>query len=309
LVSSTIIVHGGAGDWPKSKQAAGLSGVRQAATRGFRLLQQGKSSIKAVEAAIIEMEDNPVFNAGRGSTLNLVGDVEADAGIMDGKTRRGAGVALVRRTKNPIRLARLVMEKTDHALLAGKSAEGLGEAFGLPKANLKLPERVYQWKQARRRWEKGVIGNSSRNLKLIRRKGQSIVGDTVGALAIDQNGDLAAADSTGGVSLKLPGRIGDSPILGAGLYADNRIGAATATGIGEIAMRLVVSKSACDAMQSLTAQQAASQTVNMVTKLAGPGLGIITLDRNGRYGVAHNTPHLCWAGVTKNRGLVSQIHR
>ena len=105
------------------------------------------------------------------------------------------------------------MEKTDHALLAGKSAEGLGEAFGLPKANLKLPERVYQWKQARRRWEKGVIGNSSRNLKLIRRKGQSIVGDTVGALAIDQNGDLAAADSTGGVSLKLSGRIGDSRIV------------------------------------------------------------------------------------------------
>ena len=159
-------------------------------------------------------------------------------------------------------------------LLADKSAEGLGEAFGLPKANLKLPERVYQWKQARRRWEKGVIGNSSRNLKLIRSKGQSIVGDTDGALAIDQNGDLAAADSTGGVSLKLPGRIGDSPILGARLYADNRIGAATATGIGEIAMRLVVSKSACDAMQSLTAQQAASQTVNMVTRLAVEDWGL-----------------------------------
>jgi len=309
LVSPTIIVHGGAGDWPKSKQAAGLSGVREAATRGFRLLQQGKSSIKAVEAAVIEMEDNPVFNAGSGSTLNLVGDVEADAGIMDGKTRRGAGVALVRRTKNPISLARLVMEKTDHALLAGKSAERLGEAFGLPKANLKLPERVYQWKQAKRRMEKGVLGDFPRNLKLIRSKGQSILGDTVGALAIDQNGDLAGADSTGGVSLKLPGRIGDSPILGAGLYADNRIGAATATGVGEIAMRLVVSKSTCDAMRSLTAQQAASQTVNMVTKMAGRGLGIVTLDRKGRYGVAHNTPHLCWAGVTKNRGLVSQLHR
>jgi len=120
LVNSTIIVHGGAGDWPKSKQAIGLSGVRQAATRGFRLLQQGESSIQAVEAAVMEMEDNPVFNAGSGSTLNLVGDVEADAGIMDGKTRRGAGVALLRRTKNPISLARLVMEKTDHALLAQK---------------------------------------------------------------------------------------------------------------------------------------------------------------------------------------------
>jgi beta-aspartyl-peptidase (threonine type) len=119
---------------------------------------------------------------------------------------------------------------------------------------------------------------------------------------------LAAADSTGGVSLKLPGGIGDSPILGAGLYADNRMGASTATGIGEIAMRLVVSKSACDAMQTLTAQQAAYQTIKKVTQLARKGLGIVTLDRKGRYGVAHNTPHLCWAGVTKNRGLVSQMH-
>ena len=156
---------------------------------------------------------------------------------------------------------------------------------------------------------KGVLGDFPKNLKLMRSKGQNMLGDTVGALAMDQNGDLAAADSTGGVSLKLPGRIGDSPILGAGLYADNRIGAATTTGVGEIAMRLVVSKSACDAMQSLTAQQAASQTIKLVTKLAGRGLGIVTLDRKGRYGVAHNTPHLCWAGVTKNRGLVSQLHR
>ena len=257
----------------------------------------------------MEMEDNPVFNAGRGSTLNLVGKVEADAGIMDGKTRRGAGVALIRHVKNPISLARIVMEKTDHALLAGNGAERLGEAFGLPKAKLILPERVRQWKQARGELERGPLGHFPRNLRLIRDKGLSLLGDTVGALAMDQNGDLAAADSTGGVSLKLPGRIGDSPILGAGLYADNRIGAATATGVGEIAMRLVVSKSACDAMQALTAQQAASQTVNKVTKLAGRGLGIVTLDRKGRYGVAHNTPNLCWAALTKDKGLVSQMHR
>ncbi len=183
------------------KQAAGLSGVRQAATRGFRLLQRGGSALRAVETAVMEMEDNPIFNAGRGSTLNLVGDVEADAGIMDGKTQRGAGVALLRRVRNPVGLARVVMERTDHALLAGSSAEKLGEAFGLPKANLKLPERVRQWKQARRQLQKGALDDFSRNLKLIRGKGQNILGDTVGALAIDHNGDLAAADSTGGVSL------------------------------------------------------------------------------------------------------------
>jgi L-asparaginase / beta-aspartyl-peptidase len=309
LPSLAIIVHGGAGDWPIGRQAAGLAGARSAATKGFRLLQQGRSAIQAVEVAVMEMEDNPVFNAGRGSTLNLVGDVEADAGIMDGRTRRGAGVALLRHVKNPISLARIVMEKTDHALLAGDNAERLAKTFGLPNANLKLPERVRQWKQAKRELEKGTLRHFPRNLKLIHSKGQRFLGDTVGALAIDERGDLAAADSTGGVSLKLPGRIGDSPILGAGLYADNRMGAATATGLGEIAMRLVVSKSACDAMLSLTAQHAASQTVDMVTKVAGRGLGIVTLDRNGRFGVAHNTPHLCWAAFNSRKGLISQMHR
>jgi beta-aspartyl-peptidase (threonine type) len=309
LANSVIIVHGGAGNWPEVNHAAGLAGARRAAARGYTLLQQGRSSVRAVEAAITEMEDDPIFNAGRGSTLNLVGDVEADAGIMSGRTRQGGGVALLRHVKNPISLARIVMEKTDHVLLAGNSAEMLAEAFGLPKANLKLPERVRQWKQARRQLEKGTLGNFPRNLKLIRTKGPSFLGDTVGALAMDHNGDLAAADSTGGVSLKLPGRIGDSPILGAGLYADNRTGAATATGLGEIAMRLVASKSACDAMQLLTAQQAASQIVNKITKLAGGGLGILTLDRKGRYGVAHNTPHLCWAALTKDGGLISQMRR
>jgi L-asparaginase / beta-aspartyl-peptidase len=273
------------------------------------VLEKGGPAIQAVEAAVMEMENNPVFNAGRGSSLNFAGDVEADAGIMDGKTRRGAGIALVRRVKNPIRLARIVMEKTDHALLAGFSAERLGEAFGLPKANLRLPERVVQWKRAKRELEQGKLGYFPRNQRIIRSKGQAFLGDTVGALAMDNSGDLAAADSTGGVLLKLPGRIGDSPILGAGLYADNKTGAATATGLGEIAMRLVVSKSACDAMSSLTAQRAANQTISKVTKLAGRGLGLVTLDSKGRFGVAHNTLHLCWAASTQHGELTSRMHR
>ncbi|OLD13335.1 MAG: hypothetical protein AUI93_01350 [Crenarchaeota archaeon 13_1_40CM_3_52_10] len=302
-----MIVHGGAGNWPKNKHAIGLAGVRKAATRGFQIRQQGGSAIQAVEAAVIEMEDNPIFNAGKGSTLNLAGNVEADAGIMDGKTLGGAGVALLHHMKNPISLAKLVMEKTDHALLAGKTAERLGEAYGLPVANLRIPERVRQWKKAKHELEKRRISDFPRNLKLLQDKRGFFLRDTVGAPALDQKGNLAAADSTGGVSLKFPGRIGDSPILGAGLYADNRLGAATATGVGEIAMRLVVSKSACDAMLSLTAQSAAAKTVRDVTRLAGRGLGIVSLDRKGRYGIAHNTPHLCWAALTKDGGLVSQM--
>jgi len=309
LANPTIIVHGGAGNWPKNKHAIGLAGVRKAATSGFQILQRGRAAIQAVEAAVIEMEDNPIFNAGKGSTLNLAGNVEADAGIMDGKTLRGAGVALLHHVKNPISLAKLVMEKTDHALLAGKTAERLGEAYGLPTANLRIPERIRQWKQAKHELEKRSISYFPRNLKLLQDKRGFFLRDTVGALAQDQKGNLAAADSTGGVSLKLPGRIGDSPILGAGLYADNSLGAATATGVGEIAMRLVVSKSACDLMRSSPAQRAAAKTVKEVTRLAGKGLGIVTLDRRGRFGVAHNTPHLCWAAFAEDKGLISQMRR
>jgi L-asparaginase / beta-aspartyl-peptidase len=156
LANPAIIVHGGAGNWPKNKHAIGLAGVRKAATRGFQILLQGRSAIKAVESAVIEMEDNPIFNAGKGSTLNLAGNVEADAGIMDGKTLRGAGVALLHNVKNPISLAKLVMEKTDHALLAGKNAERLGEAYGLPVANLRIPERVRQWSGQNTSWKSGI---------------------------------------------------------------------------------------------------------------------------------------------------------
>src|SRR5437660_5820118 len=168
------------------------------------------------------------------------------------------------------------MEKTDHALLAGKTAERLGEAYSLPVANLRIPERVRQWKQAKHELEKRGISDFPRNLKLLQDKRGFFLRDTVGALALDKKGNLAAGDSTGGVSLKLPGRIGDSPILGAGLCADNRLGAATATGVGEIAMRLVVSKSACDLMRSSPGQRAAAKTVKGVTRLAGKGLGIVT---------------------------------
>ena len=304
-----IIVHGGAGNWPREKQSEGLDGVRKAATKGFKVLKRGESSMNAVVEAIRELEDDPVFNAGTGATLNLTGNVEADAGIMNGRTRRGAGVAMLRRVKNPIVLARIVLEETDHAMLAGKSAERLAELFKLPKADLKTRERIKQWKQATTRLGGSGMQRFEKNLRLVKRYGPDFLGDTVGAVAIDSKGDLTAGDSTGGVFLKLPGRIGDSPILGAGLYADNTTGAATATGLGEIAMRTVVSKSACDAMLSLNAQRAAERTVNHVTKLAGRGLGIIALDRQGRFGVAHNTPHLCWASYDIAKGLVSRIRQ
>ena len=290
-----IIVHGGAGDWPSKLHERGLKGVRKAADRGFRILSTDGSALDAVEAAIVSMEDDPVFNAGRGSALNLRGDIETDAAIMDGRTLRGAGVALLRDIKNPIKAARLVFEKTDHVLIAGPAVKELAIVNGLVKANLRVSSRVMAWKEGLRKLESKRLSYLSRTSPEIIRHFLAKSFDTVGALCLDNNGDLAAACSTGGVSLKLPGRIGDSAILGAGLYADNSSGAATATGIGEQAMRLVISKAACDLMKRENARSAAAKVIHHSTKKLGVGMGILTLDQSGRFGVAHNTRNLCWA--------------
>lgn len=293
-----IIVHGGAGDWPSELHKRGMKGVKIAADRGFRILSRGGSGLDAVEAAIVAMEDDPVFNAGRGSTLNLRGEIETDAAIMDGKTLHGAGVALLRDIKNPIKAARIVFEKTDHVLIAGPAARELAIANGLAKANLRVSKRLKAWKEGLRKLESKRVLYLSRTSPEIIQHFLAKSSDTVGALCLDSNGNLAAACSTGGVSLKLPGRIGDSAILGAGLYADNGLGAATATGIGEQAMRLVISKMVCDLMKRGNALSAATKAIRHSTERLGVGIGLLTLDRNGRFGVAHNTRHLCWAART-----------
>ena len=228
-------------------------------------------------------------------------EIETDAAIMDGRTLRGAGVALLRDIKNPIKAARIIMEKTDHVLIAGTAARELALASGLVESDLRVPKRVKAWKG-------GLTKLKSKRVSYLQGTSPEILqhflaksSDTVGGLALDTAGNLAAACSTGGVSLKLPGRIGDSAILGAGLYADNKSGAATATGIGEQAMRLVVSKAACDLMSRTNAVSAATQVIRYSTRTLGMGTGLIALDRHGRYAIAHNTRNLCWAATTVDR--------
>ncbi len=278
--------------------------MRQAAERGFEALSKGGSALNAVEAAIISMEDNPMFNAGKGSALNLLGEVESESGIMDGETLQGAGVALVKGIKNPIRIARIVMEKTNHVLIAGETARKLALANGVPSANLKVPSRVQAWKKGLRDLRRGRASHLSKIHKNVIEGFLANVSDTVGALALDSEANLAAGDSTGALALKLPGRIGDNAIIGAGLYADNKSGATTATGIGELAIRLVISKMACDLMNYSATPTAAIGSVRYATKRVGRGIGLITLDRNGRFGVAHNTRDLCWAARTTRSGPV-----
>ena len=165
-----IIVHGGAGDWPSKLHKQGLSGVGVAADRGFRIVSKEGSALDAVEAAIVMMENNPVFNAGRGSTLNLVGEIETDAAIMDGKTLKGGGVALLRDIRNPIKAARIVMDKTDHVLLAGEAARKLALANGLAKSNLRVSKRVHAWKEGLRKLKKnGVLYLSGTSPEILQR--------------------------------------------------------------------------------------------------------------------------------------------
>ena len=296
-----IVVHGGAGFWPLRKHRLALKGVKDAAMRGYSVLAKGGTALKAVEEATISMEDSSVFNAGVRSNLNLKGETEMDASIMDGRTLRAGAVALVKSFKNPVSLARLVMEKTDHVLLAGIGAERLGELHALQRANPVSTARIEDWKKLRSRLLSGRTKTLPKTLRLLRKHPEVNVG-TVGAVAIDKSGNVAAATSTGGTALKFPGRIGDTPLIGCGTYADNEFGAASATGVGEGAIRLVLAKTACDFMsEGAVAQKAAEQAVELENIRIGLPIGIITLDRKGNVGAAHSTPNMCWAFM--RRGL------
>jgi beta-aspartyl-peptidase (threonine type) len=294
-MKARIVVHGGAGFWRRDIRR-GLLGVSSAASHGMDILGRGGSALDAVEAAVGVMEDNPVFNAGKGSSLTLTGEVEMDAAIMDGRDLSAGAVALIHRVKNPIHLARIIMEKTDHVLLAGEKAEQLGMAFMLPQANPVTASR----RQMFLRFKKGRRERRSnwfeRNTNLLKEHPELLGTDTVGAVAVDDKGNFAAAASTGGPMMKLPGRIGGTPQIGSGLYADNLVGAATATGLGEVAIKLAVAKTVCSHMESgLTAHAAAMRAVEAASRRLRGKAGIIAIDRVGHVAVVHNTPLMPWA--------------
>ncbi len=290
-----VVVHGGAGAWLKDRLARALEGVVRAAEEGFKILKGGGSALDAVEAAVMVMEDDPIFNAGVGSSLNLAGEVEAEASIMDGSTLAAGAVALVKDVRHPVKLARLVMEETDHVLLTGPTAEKLADIFGLEKAELKTPERVKLWEH----WLGELKAGRARyyvKLPELMRSYPDLAPGTVGALALDGEGRLAAATSTGGLMLKLPGRLGDSSQIGAGTYAD-AFGACSATGIGEVAIKLGLARMACLFMRvGLSAPEAAQACMGLVLQaFPGTPMGVITLDASGKVGAAHTSRSMPWA--------------
>ncbi|MGH7796817.1 MAG: isoaspartyl peptidase/L-asparaginase [Candidatus Binatia bacterium] len=263
-----IIVHGGAGPIKDDSLPARLEGCKAAALAGWKILEQGGSALDAAEAAAVALEDNPLFNAGTGSTLNSLGRVEMDAAIMEGASLRAGAVAAVSGIKNPIKLARRILDDGRHLMLACEGALLFARQIGFPEiaADALIVERE------KKRWE------SSHG--------------TVGCVAFDSTGKLAVATSTGGIFNKLPGRVGDSPLPGCGTYA-NRHGAVSCTGDGEAIMRVVLARDAVQLLQDgLEPSEAASTAVAKLEQLTGSTGGLIVINRHGKIGYARNTAHM-----------------
>lgn len=285
----TIIVHGGAGNWPEKRFAAAQDGTREAARIGWDILLNGGSALDAVEKATNYLEDNPLYDAGRGSYLNELGEVEMDALIVDGRDLNFGAVAAVRNVQYPISLARRVMTDTEYAFFAGIGADWLAQRLGIPvMPNIAfVTEEMYQAFVNRHHPQQEQIPDSM---------------GTVGAVAIDRDGNIASATSTGGRRDKPRGRVGDTPIFGAGGYADNRFGGASATGVGEYAMRTLISKYAIDQiMAGKSAQEAATASAHYINSYFDPSdNGIIIVDKDGNIGAAHTTPRMAIGWIDAN---------
>lgn len=284
----TIVVHGGAGGFPEnapdSMKQAYLNSLSEALTIGKNILANGGSSLDAVEKVINYLEDNPLFNAGRGGVFTSEGKHELDASIMFGKDLSTGAVAGVTIIKNPISLARLVMEKTEHVLFAGKGADELGLKLGVPVVHNSYFHNEEQYLN----WLKSGLPKQP--------------GETVGCVAIDQYGNITAGTSTGGRQNKMPGRVGDSPLINAGTYADNRTCGVSATGIGELFIRHTVAYriSALMELKGYSLKQACEE-VMYKTLPEGAG-GIIAVDKDGNYEMIFTTPAM-FRAVANSEGV------
>jgi beta-aspartyl-peptidase (threonine type) len=280
---------------PDDVTEAHRRGVEAAAAAGWDVLQKGGSSLDAVEAAVVEMEEDETFDAGRGSFLNMDGRVQLDALIMDGATLRAGGVGCVEHIRNPVRAAKKILTESPHVYFVGTGAESFAQEHGIElcaNEDLIIEREVERLREAKKQAYLQMPGEF----------GPTHSHDTVGAVALDAQGNIAAATSTGGTLNKAPGRVGDSSLIGCGCYADNRSAAVSTTGWGEPMMKLVLAKWTADRVESgVTPEEAAKQALYyMKSRLNGHG-GIILVDKRGRIGIAHNTPRMAWALHTKQK--------
>jgi beta-aspartyl-peptidase (threonine type) len=274
-----VIVHGGAGPIRDDSLPERLDGCKAAALAAWDILAQSGSALDAAEAAVMVLEDNPLFNAGTGSTLNQIGKVEMDAAIMDGDLLRVGAVAALQHIKNPIKLARRVMEDGRHVILAGEGALMFAREIGFAECS---PESLIV-EHERKRWAEKH--------------------GTVGCVVLDANGKIAVATSTGGIFNKLPGRIGDSPLPGCGTYADDR-GGVSCTGSGEAIIRVVLGKTAIDFLaEGIDPNAAARKSLELLEAKTGAQAGLIMIDCHGRIGYARNTTHMPVCFIRGNQSI------
>jgi beta-aspartyl-peptidase (threonine type) len=291
---------------PDGMVEAHLGGVRAALAAGWRALERGGAAVDAVEEAVVVMEDDETFDAGRGSFLNRDGKVQLDALIMDGATLRAGGVGCVERVRNPVRAARKILSESPHVYFVGEGAERFASEHGV--ALCANEELVIAREVERLREYQAQTQNPTSRAKSAREMGHpdpapgsemfapETSHDTVGAVALDRLGNIAAATSTGGTLNKAPGRLGDSSLIGCGCYADNLSAAVSTTGWGEPIMKLVLAKWAADRVSAGNLPEwAAQEAINYLKqRLNGHG-GIIVLNTEGQFGIAHNTPRMAWA--------------
>jgi L-asparaginase / beta-aspartyl-peptidase len=306
-----LLIHGGAWAMPDDAVAAHEAGIANALAAGYALLDRGGTAVDAVEAAVAVMEDDETFDAGRGSFLTQDGRVQMDALLMNGKNLRTGGVACVERLRNPIHAARLVLDESPHVYFVGTGAERFARQHGMAlcdNMDLVIPreqERLYKAQAAELAGESDTTFSGP-----LDSPGPLDSHDTVGAVALDSYGDIAAGTSTGGTLNKAPGRVGDSSLIGCGCYADNLSAAVSLTGWGEPIMKLVLGKWAVDRVAAGgDVQESAQAAIDYLFERLGGHGGIILLGPDGRVGLAHNTPRMAWGiqtpegarlGVTRN---------
>lgn len=278
-----VLVHGGAGAVARPQLLRHIQGCRKAAAAAAAILRAGGTALDAVESAVVVLEDDPCFNAGTGACLNSDGLIELDAALMEGRDLRAGGVCALPPFLHPIAIARAVLDDGRHVLYAAQGAERFARDHGFAPST----SEAMTTEAARARW---TVTNRGAD--------PSAEGGTVGAVARDLLGNVAAATSTGGRTGKLPGRVGDSPLPGAGTYADNDGGACSATGLGESIIRIGLAKSASDLMRArVHPEEAARALVRLLSQRARGTGGAILVDRNGRLGLARNTTEMTWAAV------------
>lgn len=294
-----LIAHGGAGKWRPGSDDDATRGLADAVQRGQALLLAGASALDAVCATVVVLEDNPIYNAGTGAVLNFDGFCELDACVMESREARVGAVCGLQRVKNPVLVARKVLEETDHVLLAGEGAQKFARVMGFGDHDPITPDRHADWQDKKRRLQEVLAGQHALKMRRFLQEHPEYAGGTVGAVAVDAAGILAAATSTGGVTLKLVGRVGDSPIPGAGNYASPHI-AASATGTGEFVLRSLATRAISERVEhGATLAEAMDAVLEAMRRDFDADVGIIGVDRHGLPVARHLTrdmPHAWFAG-------------